>query len=88
MLKPFYGGKRTNLSDIPQYFQFPLLPQPRKGPRLCVHIPPNKREKAQSELPKPLVDGLFEEILGLTKTVGTLQDENASLIEALKRQKI
>ncbi len=74
------GGERMNLSDIPTIF--PLLPQPmiRKEPKLRVHIPPNQWvKKAQSEPPKPLVDDLFEEILALTKTVGTLQDENASL---------
>ncbi len=52
-----------------------------------MHITPNKKvKKAQFETPKPLVDGL-EEILALTESVGTLQDENASLIVTLKKQK-
>ena len=37
---------------------------------------------------KPLEDGLDEELITVTKIVGSLQDENASLIEALQKQKM
>ncbi len=88
MLKPFYGGGEGICRIFLQYFHCFLNPTIRKEPKLRVHVPPNKKvKKSQSEPPKPLVDGL-EEILALTKTVGTLQDENASLIVTLKKQKI
>ncbi len=37
---------------------------------------------------KPLEDGLVEKLIIVTKIVGSLQDENATLIEAFQKQKM
>ncbi len=85
----FEGGKRRNASAIPTIFPLILQPKSRKEPAIRVNVPPKKIIKPTKPMPaKPLEDGLVEELIIVTKIVGSLQDENATLIEALQNQKM